>query len=144
MRGLRIKRAVVVGLGTLLLVATAEGDGLKRWTNGTTEAANEVIGPRSGLSFHLADPPGEADPPGGVPVLHVTAVPRTDLLQVIDLSLVDPPEPDVEPLDPVARIELVDPPNPDLPSTVIIRIDQPEHVILVGPTGETTLMCGGR
>lgn len=137
MRSIRVKRAGAFGLGILVLMASAEGAELRRWTRGTTEAANEIVGERSGLSFHLADRPG------GIPVLHVTAVPRPDLDQVLTLSLVDPPEPDLEARDPVARIELIDPPNPDRPA-MTIQILRPESVTLVGPTGERILMPGGR
>lgn len=132
MRTLSSKRAGAIGLGLLLVIASAEAGELRRWTRGTTEAANEVLGPRSGLSFHLADPPSER--PDILPALHVTVAPRAGLAQIVDLSRIDPPEPDREARDPGVRL-FVDPPEPDRPAFVI-QLLHPEDVVVLGPDGE--------
>jgi len=109
------------------------------WTQGTTNAANEVIGERSGLDFAFLPPgptiPGEAPIPA---VATITAIPVSNLLQVIDL--VPPPVNDLPPGPTAVRVRLW-PPGPTTPARLEIQILDTTELTILGPTGDPMAVC---
>ena len=106
---IRIGTAVVLaGLGT---AAHAIGDGSVRFlTDGTINAANELIGTRTGMTFNFLP----AVQRGDLGIFHVDLVPAVNVYERLDVySKVDPPDPDSPP---PLRIFLQDPPDPVKPT----------------------------
>jgi len=109
------------------------------WTQGTTHAANEVIGQRSGMDFSFLPPgpvvPGEEPQPG---VITVGAIGLGSVAQVFNFQ--PPPVPELPPGPIAIRVRLL-PPSPIAPARLEVQILDTTEVTILGPTGEPMAVC---
>src|SRR5262249_54790020 len=105
------------------LAVTATADTLKTWNNGTSEAANEIVGARTGLSSRL----GEAMPGGVVPCLDVGVWPVTTMDEEINLFSSAPGA--VDPPSPIAQVRLQN------GQPVTLQVFQPASLTLLDAGG---------
>ena len=109
------------------------------WTQGTTNAANQVIGERSGFDFAFLPPgpvvPGETPTPA---VATITAIPVSNLVQIVDFQ--PPPVNDLPPGPIAVRVRLL-PPGPIAPARLEIQILDTTELTIVGPTGDPLAFC---
>jgi hypothetical protein len=117
---------------------------VKPWTRGTTHAANEVVGSRSGLDFSFIPPPTNDLPPPvpDLPELTISGGPVTGLVQIVDLTATPPPVNDLPPGPVAVRVRLL-PPGPIAPARLELQILDFSQVTLLGPSGEPLALCGG-
>lgn len=126
--------AAVVGLVVpVVVMAGSPPEPQRPWTQGTTEAANEVVGSRSGISFALTAPPDPAMPSP----LNITVVPAVQREQVLDINAVPPIDPD----RPALRIRLGSPPEPSMPAPVELHVLDPSTIAIFGPDGRPAGIC---
>lgn len=145
-------KKVTLAIGTLALAAapyaaaqdTAPQEPRKPWTRGTTQAANEVVGARSGLGFRYQPPPVNDTPPPipDMPELTVSAVSVSGLVQTLDLSANPPPQPELPPSPIAVRVRLY-PPGPTTPARLELHILDATAIEIFGPNGESAYLCGG-
>ena len=116
---------------------------VKPWTRGTTHAANEVVGNRSGLGFSFLPPPVHDIPPpvNDMPELTISGGPVAGLVQTVDLSTLPPPTNDLPPGPIAVRARLL-PPGPSAPARLEVQILDFSQVTLLGPSGEPLALCG--
>lgn len=114
---------------------------LKPWTGGTTHAANEVIGSRSGLGFSYIPPPTNDLPPptNDLPELTVSATSVSGLVQV--LNFVPPPTNDLPPGPVAVRIRLL-PPGPTAEPRFELHVLDASAIAIFGPNGQSAALCG--
>jgi hypothetical protein len=121
-----------IGLGSIALIGTAYAVAINPcWTPGTTQAANQVVGNRSGLSFQFVE--------GSALVadqLTVAAVADSRMTQVI--NLVPPPIGDQPPPigDRVASIALPQLSGRGSPDPYTIQIFEPNKVLVLDASGQ--------
>ena len=139
--------AFALGLGLLGAPAMAQDETNpnlhlrpeRPWTQGTTHAANEVIGQRSGMDFHFLPPgpivPGESQTPG---VITVDAIGVGTVAQVF--RFIPPPTNDLPPGPIRVQIRLL-PPGPITPARVEVQILDDSDVTFLGPTGDPIAFC---
>jgi len=142
-------KTVTMALGTLALAtapyAAAQDtappqETRKPWTQGTTHAANEVVGARSGLAFRFQPPPVNDIPPPqpDFPELRVSASVVPGLVQVV--NFLPPPIGDF-PRPTALRIRLW-PPGPTSEARLELHILDATSIDLFGPNGVRAALCG--
>jgi hypothetical protein len=123
-----------IGLGSIALIGTAYAVAINPcWTSGTTQAANQVVGNRSGLSFQFVEGNSlVADQ------LTVTATADSRMTQVINLSTTPPPIGDTPPPvgDRVATIALPQRPVSNRLDPYTIQIFEPNKVVFLDASGQ--------
>jgi hypothetical protein len=141
---------MTMALGTLALAAAPYAaaqdtappqETRKPWTQGTTHAANEVVGARSGLAFRFTPPPvGDIPPPNpDFPELTVGASVVAGLVQTVNFA--PPPIGDFPPGPSALRIRLW-PPGPISEARLELHILDATSIEIFGPNGERLALCG--
>lgn len=140
----RSKHIGALTLGTLVLAAVPAlaQEPLKPWTLGTTQAANEVVGARSGLRFAFIPPPVPDQPPpiGDMPHLTAATGPVEGIVQIADLSLIPPPTNDLPPGPISVRVRLL-PPGPVAPARLEVQLLDMANVTLLDANGAPVALC---
>jgi hypothetical protein len=128
------KRTPRVIAGLVLFGAAGWAADVRPWTKAEVQQANELFGPRSGLTFGLSDPP-EPDRQA----LHVHAVGIPALTQTITVAT---PGTDAYPPGPCFTAKLA-PIDANGGGEVTLHVARPETFTIEGPNGGALHLCPG-